>query len=301
MSVSAIGLGTASWALTGRPDAEGMKAIHVALDAGITLIDTARAYTTPSHPGFGETLVRRALAEHPAGSCGVVATKGGHYRDGDDFPIDARPEALRRDCARSRDLLGIDRIDLYLLHHPDPRVPLRASIAALAELQEEGWIRHIGVSNVSPAQLEEALSVAPVAAVQNRISPVDMSDRPVVDICAQTGIAYLAYSPLGGRASALAQAFPAAAELAARKGVSLPQLALAWLLTISPTLIPITGASRPESIRDSAQAADLQLTEDEQSRLDFAPRRPEVAGATMSRRFGCLQTDNRGQMGRKQS
>jgi aryl-alcohol dehydrogenase-like predicted oxidoreductase len=272
MSVSAIGLGSASWALTGQPDAEGVKAIHAALDAGITLIDTARAYTTPSHPGLGETLVRRALAEHRAGSSVVVATKGGHYRDGDEFPIDARPESLRRDCALSRDLLGIDRIDLYFLHHPDPRVPVRAAVAALAALQEEGWIRHIGVSNVSLAQLEAALSVAPIAAVQNRFSPVDQTDRPVVDVCAQSGIAYLAYSPLGGRASALAQAFPGAADLAARKGVSMPRLALAWLLTVSPTLIPITGAGRPESIRDSALAADLQLTEDEVSRLDFGRR-----------------------------
>jgi aryl-alcohol dehydrogenase-like predicted oxidoreductase len=272
MSVSAIGLGSASWTLTGRPDAEGVKAVHAALDAGITLIDTARAYTTPSHPGLGETLVRRALAEHRAGSSVVVATKGGHYRNGDDFPIDARPEALRRDCALSRGLLGIDRIDLYFLHHPDPRVPVRSSIAALAGLQEAGWIRHIGVSNVSPAQLEEALSVAPIAAVQNRFSPLEQTDRPVVDICAKTGVAYLAYSPLGGRASALAEAFPAAADLAARKGVSMARLALAWLLTVSPTLIPITGASRPESIRDSALAADLQLTEDELSRLDFGSR-----------------------------
>jgi aryl-alcohol dehydrogenase-like predicted oxidoreductase len=263
MPVSAIGLGSASWSLSGRPDAGGVRLIHAALDAGITLIDTARAYTTPTHPGLGEALVRSALAEHRAGSSVVVATKGGHYRNGDDFPIDARPEALRRDCALSRDLLGIDRIDLYFLHHPDPRVPVRASVAALAELQEEGRIRHIGVSNVSLAEFEEALSVAPIAAVQNRFSPLEQTDRPIVDICAQTGIAYLAYNPLGGGASALAEAFPAAADLAARKGVSMPRLALAWLLTVSPTLIPITGAGRPESIRDSALAADLQLTEEE--------------------------------------
>ena len=274
MPVSAIGLGTASWSLASRPDieGEGVKAIHAAVDAGITLIDTARAYTTPSHPGLAEALVRRALVEHRAGSSVVVATKGGHYRNGDDFPIDARPESLRRDCALSRGLLAIDRIDLYFLHHPDPRVPVRASVAALAEMQEAGWIRHLGVSNVSLAQLEEALSVAPIAAVQNRFSPLDQSDRPVVDACARAGIAYLAYSPLGGRASALAQAFPAAADLAARRGVSMPRLALAWLLTVSPTLIPITGAGRPDSIRDSAPAANLELTEDELSRLDFVRR-----------------------------
>jgi aryl-alcohol dehydrogenase-like predicted oxidoreductase len=272
MSVSAIGLGSASWSLTGRPDTEGVRAIHAALDAGITLIDTARAYTKPSHPGLGEALVRRALAEHRAGSRAVVATKGGHYRDGDDFPIDASPEALRRDCALSRDLLGIDRIDVYFIHHPDPRVPIGTSVAALAGFQEAGWIRHIGVANVSLAQLEEVLSVAPIAAVQNRFSPLDQADRPVVDFCAETGIAYLAYSPLGGRASALAEAFPAAADLAARMGVSVPRLALAWMLTVSPTLIPITGAGRPESIRDSALAADLQLNEDEQSSLDFGSR-----------------------------
>jgi aryl-alcohol dehydrogenase-like predicted oxidoreductase len=270
LSVSAIALGSASWSLIARPEGESVEAVHAALDAGITLIDTARAYTTASDPGLGEALVRRALAEHPAGSRVVVATKGGHYRDGDDFPIDARPEALRRDCALSRELLGIARVDLYFLHHPDPRVPVAASIAALAELQAEGWIRHIGVSNVSLAQLAEALSVAPIAAVQNRFSPLKQSDRPVVDACAEIGIAYLAYNPLSDGASSLAHAFPAAAALAASKRVSLPRLALAWLLTVSPTLIPITGASRPESIRDSALAADLRLTEDELSRLDFA-------------------------------
>jgi aryl-alcohol dehydrogenase-like predicted oxidoreductase len=285
LTVSAIGLGGASWSFVdapgwpdddkaGRSDEEAVETIHAAIDAGGTLIDTARVYTTATHPGHSEALIRRALASHPRGSSVVVATKGGHYRSGDNFPICGSAEALKSDCEASRALLARDRIDLYQLHWPDPAVGIEASIKALAQLRDAGWIRHIGVSNVSVSQLEEAVSIAPIASVQNHFSPLDQSDRSMVDYCAKQSIAYMAYSPLGGGAhgvgrSALGDAFPAAGRVAERRGVSLQRLALAWLTSLSPTLIPICGASRPVSIRDSLLAAELELSDEELAELDF--------------------------------
>ena len=147
------------------------------------------------------------------------------------------------------------------------------------DLRDEGLVRDVGVCNVSQAQLDEALSVVPVASVQNQFSPFRLDDRELVDSCAEQSIAFLAYSPLGGgraaeqlfgtAATKLGDAFPAAAAVAQRKNVSVQRLALAWLLSLSPTLVLICGASRPESIRDSAAAADLVLTEDELGELDF--------------------------------
>jgi aryl-alcohol dehydrogenase-like predicted oxidoreductase len=283
--VSSIGLGGASWSLidtpdwpvddkAGRSDEEAVATIHAALDAGVTLLDTARVYTTATHPGHSEALFRRALASYPDTSDVLVTTKGGHYRSGNNFPICANPEALRSDCDASRALLAVDRIDLYQLHFPDPAVPFEDSIRALAELRDDGWIRHIGVSNVSLPQLEQALSIAPIVSVQNHFSPLDQGDREMVDYCAEHSIAYMSYSPLGGGAhgagrTALQDAFPAAAALAARREISLQRLALAWLLSLSSTMIPICGSSRPESIRDSALAGELELTEEELVELDF--------------------------------
>jgi aryl-alcohol dehydrogenase-like predicted oxidoreductase len=279
LPVSAVGLGGASWSLTdlpdwpedqkaGRGENEAIATIHAAIEGGLTLIDTARAYTTATHPGHSETLIRRAVAAHPNGAGVVVATKGGHYRSGNEFPVCGSPAALRADCDASRALLAVDRIDLYQLHWPDPTVGMSASIEALAELREAGWIRHIGVSNVTIEQLEEARAVAPIASVQNHFSPLEQGDREMVDYCAEHEIAYLSYSPLGGGAP-LSETFPAAAALAAQRGVSLQQLALAWMLGLSPTLIPICGASRPDSIRDSLQAAELELSEEDLAALDF--------------------------------
>jgi aryl-alcohol dehydrogenase-like predicted oxidoreductase len=285
MQVSAIALGGASWSLTdiadraadhkvGRTDVEAAKTVHAAIDAGVTLIDTARVYTTATHPGHNEALIRRALAAHEKGSGVVIATKGGHYRSGDNFPVCASPQALKSDCEASRALFAVDRIDLYQLHYPDSVTPLEASIEALVDLREEGSIRHIGVSNVTLDQLKQALSVTSIASVQNHFSPLDQSDRAMIDYCAEHSIAYLAYSPLGGGAhgagrTAIGDAFPAAAAAAERHGISLQQLALGWMLGLSPTLIPICGANRPESIRDSVLAGALALSADELAALDF--------------------------------
>jgi len=269
--VSAIGLGGANWSFRDGDDDDDVASIRAAVDAGVRLIDTARAYTKPDHPGHSEALIARALAGHPLGSDVLVATKGGHYRDGDTFPKDARRDTVRRHCETSLELLGVDRIDLYQLHWPDPDVPIATAMETFAELRDEGLVRDVGVSNVTIAQLDEARSVVPIASVQNSFSPFNQNDRPMVDYCAQNDIAYLSYSPLraGAQGANLDERFPAAAALAKQKNISIQRLTLAWLLQLSPTLIPICGASRPQTIRDSLQAPTVALTPDDLSTLDF--------------------------------
>jgi aryl-alcohol dehydrogenase-like predicted oxidoreductase len=280
-----VALGGASWSMrdhpmygeTERPDDERVvRMLHAALDCGITLIDTARGYTTADHPGYSEALIARALETHPAGGEVLVATKGGHYRAGAKIPNDVSRDTIRRHCETSRELLGVEEIELYQLHIPDPDVPIATTMETFAELRDEGAICHVGVCNVSIEQLEEAMSVVPIATVQNRFSPLYQDNRALLDFCERRSIAFLAYSPLSGNigllagATRLGEAFPAAAALAQRKQVSIQRLALAWLLTLSPAVIPITGASRPETIRDSALAAELTLTEEDLMELDFA-------------------------------
>jgi aryl-alcohol dehydrogenase-like predicted oxidoreductase len=287
--VSAIGLGRGAWSFNDHPawieaglagqvdDEQAIRTIHSAIDYGVRLIDTARVYTTLDHPGHGEALIARALADHPAGSAVLVATKGGHYREVNDFPIDTSPDTIRRHCETSLRMLGLEQIGLYQLHHPDPERTMAEVMATFAELREEGAIEHIGLSNVSIAQLEEAMSVVPIASVQNHFSPFEQGDRAMVDYCAERSIAYLSYSPLGGlpgnpsgvSATTLGESFPVAAALARRKDVSIQQLALAWMLSLSPTLIAISGARRPETIRDSALAAELAVSDEDIAELDF--------------------------------
>lgn len=270
--VSAIGLGGVNWSVP-EPLAEqdAIRTIHAAIDAGVTLVDTAHAYTTLDHESHNEDLVAKALRRHPRGANVLVATKGGHYRTGPhEFPKDARPETIRRHCEISLRTLGIESIGLYQLHWPDPAVPITETMGAFAELQREGKIRLVGVSNFSVGQIEEALEVVDVASVQNCFSPAARQDRPVVDYCAARGIAYLSYMPLGGagQAAKIGERFPAFAKVGSDHGVSPQRVVLAWHLAQSPAVIPIPGARRPESILDSAQAADLHLGPEELALLD---------------------------------
>ena len=269
--VSAIGLGGANWSFRDGSDDDDVASIHAAIDAGVRLIDTARAYTKADHRGHSEALIARALASHPLGSEVLVATKGGHYRDGDTFPKDARRDAVRRHCEISLELLGVDTIDLYQLHWPDPDVPIATAMETFAELRSEGLIREVGVSNVSIAQLNEAREVVPVTTVQNSFSPFEQHDRPMVEYCEENDITYLSYSPLrgGAQGNELEETFPAAAAVAKQKNISIQRLVLAWLLQLSPALIPICGAGRPETIRDSLQAPNVHLTAEDLAVLDF--------------------------------
>src|SRR4051794_34306107 len=262
-----IGLGGMPMSLEGRPEeAQSIRTIHAALDAGVNLIDTADAYSKDDTDiGHNERLIAKALRGRRDGV--LVATKGGHLRDGQDWPLDGSPEHLKAACEASLKALETDRIDLYQYHRPDPNVPYAESIGALKELQDEGKIRWIGVSNADTDQIEEARSIAELVSVQNQLSleypsPVTKGE---VALCEQHGIAFLPWSPLGGIANASDAAgnHNPVKDAAQAHGVSPQQVALAWLLALSPVMIPIPGASRPETITDSLRAVELELSREE--------------------------------------
>ena len=271
--VSAIGLGAMPMSVDDRPPrSQSLRAIAAALDAGITLIDTADAYCRDANDiGHNEQLVAEALSSWGGDvDSVVVATKGGHVRGGDgSWLLNGRPEYLRQACEASLRALGTDRIDLYQFHRPDPQVPVTESVGALAELQAEGKVDMVGVSNFNVDQLRSVLSIADIVSVQNEYSPAFRSSAAEAEFCEQEGIAFLAWSPLGGMGAAttLGRRFPAFAEIAADHGVSPQQVALAWELAGTSTTIPIPGASRPETILDSLAAVELSLSAEELARL----------------------------------
>jgi len=278
-TVSAIGLGGMPLSIEGRPDdrARCLATIHAALDAGVTLIDTADAYHLDgSDVGHNETLVAEALATYRGDVSDVlVATKGGHTRPGGGaWDIDGSPEHLRAACDASLKRLGVEAIGLYQHHRPDPKVPYADSIGALAELLDAGKIRMAGISNADPDQIRQAQEIlgGRLVSVQNQFSPAFRSSEPELQLCADMGIAFLPWSPLGGIGSAadLGSSHAAFAEVAAERGVSPQQVTLAWMLALSPVVVPIPGSSRPETARASAAAADLELTAEEVSRLSAA-------------------------------
>jgi aryl-alcohol dehydrogenase-like predicted oxidoreductase len=273
LRVGAIGLGEMPMSLAGRPDeARSIRTIHAALDAGVTLIDTADAYCRDgSELGHGERLVAKALAAWPGDRDRVlVATKGGHTRPGREWGLDGRPEYLRQACEASLRALGVEAIGLYQFHRPDPKVPFAESVGAMAELQAAGKVRLVGLSNVSVDQIRQARELVEVASVQNEFSPRFRRSEGELAWCAANGIAFLPWSPLGGigRGRDLGGRHRAFAEVAEAHGVSPQQVALAWELAKAPVVVPIPGASRPETITDSAAAASLRLSAGDLARLD---------------------------------
>ncbi|MCM3501217.1 aldo/keto reductase [Microbacterium sp. P26] len=267
-----MGLGGARWSLSSaRDDEQSVRLIRHAVAQGISLIDTARAYTTSDRSAHNEELIARALRGLGSARDDVmVATKGGHYRRGADFPVDGSPAALRRDCAASAAALGVERLDLYFLHHPDPAVPIEESVGALDELRAEGRVRYVGVSNVTPLLYARASAVARVDAVENEFSPLAAADLRFAASLAQEGVAYLAYSPLGGGRRRTAT-IPRDFELiAAARGVSTEQIALAWEWAVSPGIIPIIGAGRTATLDDCIDAADVVLSERELAQLTLS-------------------------------
>jgi aryl-alcohol dehydrogenase-like predicted oxidoreductase len=275
LQVSAIGLGEMPMSLAGRPDeAQSVRTIHAALDAGVTLIDTADAYCIDeSEVGHGERLVARALSAWPGDRDRVlVATKGGHTREGGEWYLDGRPEHLRQACEASLRALGVEAIGLYQFHRPDPKVPFAESVGAMAELKAAGKVRLVGLSNVSVDQIKQARQLVQVASVQNEFSPRFRRSEGELAFCAAEGIAFLPWSPLGGigRGRDLGGRHRVFGEVAEAHGVSAQQVALAWQLAKAPAVIPIPGSSRPETITDSAAAASLRLSDDELARLDRA-------------------------------
>jgi aryl-alcohol dehydrogenase-like predicted oxidoreductase len=247
------------------PREQALRVIHAALDAGVTLIDTADVYCLDDADiGHNERLIAEALRSWlgPRDHV-IVATKGGMTRPDGRWERNGTPEHLRFACERSLQALGVERIDLYQLHAPDPAVPFAESVGALAELQREGKIRWIGLSNVSVAEIREAEHVAPVVAVQNRLSPFfrEAVSGGVVEYCGRRGMGFLAYSPTGGaRLTKNLPDHPVLAPMARELGVSAHALVLAWALARGPTVIPIPSARTVEHARDSARAADLTLS-----------------------------------------
>ena len=257
-------------------EADAIAAVHAALDAGVTLIDTADAYTPSSRgPGGNEELVAKALAGYGGDTDQVlVATKGGHTRDGADWGVNGRPEYLRKACEESLQRLDVDAIDIYQHHRPDPDVPYDETMGGLKELHDAGLIQRAGISNADPDQIRTAHAVLGEAlvSVQNQFSPKFRSSEPEIAVCEELGLAFLPWSPLGGIRSAkdLGSAYVAFAEVGEAHGVSPQQVCLAWQLALSDQIIPIPGASRAASIHDSARAVELTLSDEEVARLSAA-------------------------------
>jgi len=275
--VSAIGLGAMPMSVAGHmPDREqSVRTIHAALDAGVTLIDTADAYTPDAGDiGHNERLVAEALRTWSGDPDTVlVATKGGHTRTPDGgWPLDGSAAHMRRACEQSLRALGVEAIGLYQYHRPDPATSWEETIGVLAELLDAGKIRMAGISNADPDQIRSANAIlgGRLASVQNEYSPRLRSSEPELRLCDDLGVAFLPWSPLGGigRADELGGRFAAFAVVAADHGVSTQQVCLAWELAKSPVVVPIPGASRPESILDSVRAVDLRLSGAELARLD---------------------------------
>ncbi|MFJ1596116.1 aldo/keto reductase [Streptomyces sp. NPDC088261] len=277
VDVSAIGLGGMPMSIEGRPDeTRSVATVHAALDAGVTLIDTADAYHLHADEvGHNESLIAKALASHDRGGDVLVATKGGHLRPGDgSWTLNGSPEYLRAACDASLRRLGVEAIGLYQFHRPDPKVPYAESVGAIRDLLDAGKIQQAGISNADPEMIRQANDIlgGRLVSVQNQFSPAFRSSEPELELCAELGIAFLPWSPFGGiaRAGELGSKFAPFARVAEAHGVSAHQVCLAWLLAKSPTVIPIPGSSRPATVRDSVEAADLTLTAEELAELDAA-------------------------------
>jgi aryl-alcohol dehydrogenase-like predicted oxidoreductase len=274
VSVGAIGLGAMPLS-TKKPrpsptDAEAV--VHAALDSGVTVIDTADAYAyDEAEFGHNEQLVADALRSYGRVDV-LVATKGGHTRQGTDWGLDGSPSYLRRACEASLRRLHVDAIGLYQLHRPDPATPWEESMGALRSLFDDGLVRMVGVSNANIEQIDVAREIVgdALVSVQNQFSPGYRSSAVELQHCAKHGLAWLPWSPFGGvpAAGSLDAAAPAFAEVAEELGVSVYRVTLAWHLAQADVVIPIPGASRPASVVDSAAAADLTLTTDQLRRLD---------------------------------
>ena len=261
LEVNRMGFG--AMRITGRgiwgepPDPEeARRVLRRALELGINLIDTADSYG----PEVSERLIAETLHPYPEGL--VVATKGGLVRPGPGRWVpDGRPEHLREACEGSLRRLKVERIDLYQLHRIDSRVNPEEQFGALAELREEGKVRHVGLSEVGIEEIRQARKIVPIATVQNRYSLVDRSYEDVLDFCEPEGIGFIPWFPLA--TGELARPGGPLDDIAARRGVAPAQVALAWLLMRSPVMLLIPGTSSVEHLEENIAAASLRLEEEE--------------------------------------
>ncbi|WP_300599274.1 aldo/keto reductase [uncultured Nocardioides sp.] len=279
VTVGAVGLGLMTFDQTGaQPREQLLDTVRAALDAGVTLFDTADAYGPGEEKGAGaqgenERLIASLLAELGVRDQVFLATKAGHVRtEGGGWDVDSSATHLESAVEKSLERLGGDHIDLWQHHRPDPKVPYEEVVETLKRVHDAGKVRMVGLSNANPEQIRLARSVLgdALVSVQNQFSPAFRSSAPEIEVCAELGLAFLPWSPLGGLNSAkgLGDEHPAFAEIASERGVSPQQVALAWELAQDRCVIPIPGAKRPSSITDSAAAADLELSAEELARLD---------------------------------
>jgi aryl-alcohol dehydrogenase-like predicted oxidoreductase len=274
--VSAVGYGGMHLSLEGRPpEDDAIRVLHAVFDAGVTLVDTADVYCRDqTDVGHNERLIASALRSWQGDrDTIIVATKGGLARPDARWVSDARPDRIVAACERSLKALGVDRIDLYQLHAVDPKVPFEESVGAFAELQRQGKVRWVGLSNVSVEQIEQARRTVPVVTVQNRLNPFfrEALAGGVVAHCEREGIGFLAYSPTGGGRLTLKLAgHPVLQPMAARLGVTAHAIVLAWALARGATVIPIPSARKVEHALDSVSAADLELGPEDLSEIDRA-------------------------------
>ena len=254
--------GEGIWGPPDDPD-EAKRVLRRLVELGVNLIDTADSYG----PDVSENLIAEALHPYPDGL--LIATKGGLRRTGPgQWPRDAHPDRLKECCEGSLRRLKLDRIDLYQLHSPDPKVPLEDSVGALKELQDEGKIRHIGVSNVSVEELERSRALVDVVTVQNRYSLVDRATEDTLDACEAAGIGFIPWFPLA--TGDLARPGGPLDELARAHDATPSQLAIAWLLARSPVILPIPGTGSVEHLEENVAAGELELEPQELERLAAA-------------------------------
>ena len=255
-----------------RPDeADSIRLLQRMVDElGIDFIDTADAYCADdSETGHNERLITKALQGERRGRV-VIATKGGSIRPGGAWERDGRPEHLRRACEASLKALGTDRIDLYQLHAPDPRVPVEESVGTLADLQREGKIRHIGVSNFDLDQLERGMREAEIVSLQNKFSVINQREElALLRFCEERKITYIPWNPVGGRGVApqLAEQSRALEEIATSHAAAPHAVAIAWLLQLSPAMLPIPGTRSFDHLAEDLKGAEITLSPEEMARL----------------------------------
>jgi pyridoxine 4-dehydrogenase len=244
--------GTGIW---GEPPSrdQAIATLRRVVELGVNFIDTADSYG----PDVSETLIAEALYPYPDDL--VIATKGGLVRPGPNrWEPNGRPEHLRKACEGSLQRLRVDQIALYQLHRADPAVPLAESLGALAELKDEGKIRHIGICNMTEEQLDEAERIVPVVSVQNRYNASDRRSQPLVDRCEQEQMVFLPWAPIQETSKRAAIAATALVHKASER-----QVALAWLLASSPAMLPIPGTGSPEHAEENIAGVGLELSREE--------------------------------------
>lgn len=276
IEVMPIGLGAMPLSLAGRPDeAQAFKVIETFVDLGGNFIDTANVYCLDdSELGHNERLIAKAINRLGGGLEVIVATKGGLRRPRGAWVVDGRPEFLRQSVEQSLRALNTDCISLYQLHAVDPKVGLEASLDALIDLQKEGKIQYIGLSNVTLEQLKLALARTSIVSVQNRCNVFEKQDfqNGLVAFCREHKITYIPHSPVGGHLGhGRVREHPELNRLAKAYGTSPYVIALAWLLAKGGHILPIPGASKPSSIQDSFKAIEVRLTDEDIAALDALP------------------------------